>query len=230
MSRPRRSSSRDPDADLRRFVARLSRPPRAPDLSASILDHVGRHRPFVSVRGRRRVRLIRVLPAACVLLVLASIAAMQRAETRRLERSDGLVVSAVVHAGQTEVTRGAAEFSGALAAAARRWIDDLSARAALASVPRARGAEGITTLTLGPQSSDECVRAPLWVPGGSGGVVALREASADDGARVLRLVEAGAAPWLWPLRVGHAMAYVPMRADSRRGDRPHGDDAHEPEK
>lgn len=229
MTWPRRSWSRDPDAALRRFIARLARPPRAPDLSASILDRVNRHRPFVSARGRRRVRLIRVAPAACVLLVLASIAAMQRAETRRLGRSDGSVVSAVVCAGQTEMARGAAEFSGALAAAARRWIGDLSARATLASRAPVAPSEGMTRLTLDPGASGGNVRAPLWVPGGSGGVDALREPSADVGARPLRLVEASAPPWLWPWRMEHAMAYVLEQADPHRSERLQKDDgAQEP--
>jgi len=218
VNRPRDQHGRGADAGVRRFVTRLSRPPRTPDLASAILDRVARERPFVAARGRRRVRLMRGVPALLVLLVLGAIVALQRTAPGRLAPQERSLVSAVVHAGQAEVARGAAGFGDALDRAAHRWVTDLTRRAGSATASAAKR-ERLETpmLVLAPARPLRDRAAPLAALGGSGGLDVTRTppgSPALAGPTGLAVgTDMGPAPtWLWGLRAGYAMAGLPRRS------------------
>lgn len=196
MTLPRRSSPGEHDEALRRFAAQLSRPPRAPDLADRILDRVGRARPFVSARGRRRVRLLRGAPAAGLLLFLAVVALLQRSDPQRMPVSDAPVVSAVVHAGHVSLATGAAGFADALDAAARRWVTDLVSRGGVRGSTTAL-APGVSVLTLEPTPLDRGSNATLAAPGGSGGM------DLSSTPRIAGDAPPAAHAWLWALSLHH---------------------------
>lgn len=203
---------------MRRFVSQLARPPRAPDLSASILDRAHQERPFVGARGRRRVRVLRGTPALVVLMLLGAIAALQRTAPERMTPPARPVVSDVVHATRTDLATGASGFAGALDRAAQDWIAGLKQRAgaspALAEAPRERVSLPMFVLTPARRlGSDLATMASL---GGSGGLEgAGGPLPGDSAAGPFGLVSprvASAAPsWLWTVRLGNAMARIPPR-------------------
>ncbi len=231
MTLPRRSTSRDRDAELRRYVSRLARFPRTPDLSVSILERVGRERPFVNAPGRRRLRILRSIPVLCVLLLLGGIAVLQRVQRDQPAPADRSVVSALLHAGQTDVTSGTAAFSSALDAAARRWVADIASRAAMAAAPSPTLGEREPPLTLMHLHGPDDARPPLALFAGSVGVDD-RHDWLGAGAAPRNLFSESAAPhWLWPFRLGWAMSGTPPRSHSVENEGPRArDDSGEPDK